>query len=89
LVFYGRALIWPLLFCIPFADFAAEDGVVALTPEQIQKRVKFWVVRCKIGAIITLPVFVAWIVIAQVFRGSVFPHTWYMLNANDVALTGW
>jgi hypothetical protein len=51
--------------------------------------VQKWVSRCKKGAIIGSIMFAGWIVLAQVLRGSVFPPSWYMLNENDVAITGW
>jgi hypothetical protein len=69
-----------------FTDDTAEPG---LTPEEIQMEVQKWVARCKIGAIVGVILFAAWIVLAQVLRGSVFPPSWYMLNQDDVTITGW
>ena len=60
-----------------------------MTPEQIQIEVQKWVTRCRKGAIVGFIVFAAWIILAQVLRGSVFPQSLYMLNADDVAVTGW
>lgn len=62
---------------------------IMLTPEQIRVEVQTWVYRCKVGAVTAGAAFVAWIVTAQVLRGTVFPATWYMLSADNVALTGW
>jgi hypothetical protein len=71
-----------------YTDFT-DDSVPELTPEQIQMEAQKWVARCKVGAVIGFTCFVAWIVVAQVLRGSVFPSTWYMLNADNAELTGW
>jgi hypothetical protein len=71
------------------ADFADDSDDSGLTPEQIQMESQKWVSRCKKGSIVSLIIFVAWIVIAQVLRGSVFPPSLYMLNPDDASITGW
>jgi hypothetical protein len=78
-------------YTMPWAltDFTDNTAEAGLTPEEIQMEVQKWVARCKKGAIVGFIVFVAWIVTAQVLRGSVFPPSWYMLNQDDVAITGW
>lgn len=76
-----------ILLC--FTDFADDNEDSGLTPEQIQMESQKWVSRCKKGAIVSSIIFVAWIVIAQVFRGSVFPPSLYMLNPDDESITGW
>ena len=78
-----------LLIISLFTDFADDNDEAGLTPEQIQVESLKWVSRCKKGAIVSFIVFVAWIVIAQVLRGSVFPPSLYMLNPDDVSITGW
>ena len=70
-------------------DFGDDDDDAALTPEQIQMESQKWVSRCKKGSIVSFIIFIAWIVIAQVLRGSVFPPSLYMLNPDDVSITGW
>jgi hypothetical protein len=76
-----------LLFFI--TDFADDNDDAGLTPEQIQMESQKWVSRCKKGSIVSLIIFIAWIVIAQVLRGSVFPPSLYMLNPDDASITGW
>lgn len=71
-----------------FTDFA-DDAMAELSPEEIQMEVQKWVGRCKVGAITGFTLFTAWIVTAQVLRGSVFPSSWYMLNPDDPTMTGW
>ncbi len=72
-----------------FVDFADDSDESGLTPEQIQMESQKWVSRSKKGAIVSFTVFIAWIVIAQVLRGSVFPPSLYMLNPDDASITGW
>jgi len=47
------------------------------------------VFRCRVGAVLGSLVFVAWIVVAQVYRGTVFPASLYMLNSDSAEMTGW
>lgn len=72
-----------------FVDFADDNDESGLTPEQIQMESQKWVSRCKKGAFVGFTVFIAWIIIAQVLRGSVFPPSLYMLNPDDASITGW
>jgi hypothetical protein len=76
-----------LLFAV-IADFPDENAP-EMTPEEIQMETQKWVTRCKFSAVIVTGLFVAWIVVAQVLRGSVFPPSLYMLNADDAEVTGW
>jgi hypothetical protein len=77
-----------MMFCIDFAADAA--GLQTLTPEEVQRLVKVWVGRCRMGAILSWTLVIGWIVTAQVLRrDSVLPAKWYMLNADDASLTGW
>ena len=70
-------------------DFADDNEDSELTPEQIQMESQKWVSRCKKGSIVSFILFVAWVVIAQVLRGAVFPPSLYMLNPDDASITGW
>jgi hypothetical protein len=77
-----------LCFFFP-SDFADDNDESGLTPEQIQMEAQKWVSRCKKGAIVGFIILVAWIITAQLLRGSVFPPSLYMLNPDDVSITGW
>jgi hypothetical protein len=48
-----------------------------------------WVFRCKIGALLGWMLFIAWIVVAQIYRGDVLPNSLYMFNSDSAELTGW
>ena len=60
-----------------------------MSPEDIQMEAQKWVQRCKYGAVIATACFLGWVIIAQVFRGNIFPPSLYMLNLDDAEVTGW
>jgi hypothetical protein len=60
-----------------------------LSPEQIKLEMEKWVRRCHYGAVVSISVFVAWIVIAQVLRGSVLPRQLYFIRPDNADITGW
>jgi len=60
-----------------------------MTADEIQLEAQKWVFRCRVGAVLGSLVFVAWIVVAQVYRGTVFPASLYMLNSDSAEMTGW
>jgi hypothetical protein len=72
-----------------FVVLPEESAADQPSPEQIKMEMEKWVQRCKVSAVIGTATFVAWIVIAQVLRGSVFPHQLYFTRPDNAELTGW
>jgi hypothetical protein len=79
-------------FCLPFfpsllhADF--QDDPVERDTEAIKQEAELWVQRCKYSAAVVMSLWIGWIVAAQLLR-DILPPSWYMLNADDSAQTGW
>jgi hypothetical protein len=78
-------------------DFPEESATAAaqqqprpeLSPEEIKLEMEKWVRRCHYGAVVSITAFVAWIVIAQVLRGSVLPRQLYFIRPDNADITGW
>jgi len=66
-----------------------DDDENGLSSDEIKLEAQKWVFRCKIGAVLGWVLFIAWIVVAQVFRGDLFPSSMYMLSSDSAELTGW
>lgn len=64
-----------------------EDGA-PVSAAFIQTNTEKYVAYSKVGASVCGIFFVAWIFVAQIFRG-VLPAELYLLNGDNVALTGW
>lgn len=59
------------------------------SPEQIKLETEKWVHRCKLASAVAFLLFIAWIVTAQILRGSVLPHKLYFINQDNAEVTGW
>jgi len=73
---------------IIFTDIQ-DDSENGLTADEIKLEAQKWVFRCKIGAVLGWMLFIAWVVVAQIYRGDVFPNSMYMLSSDSAEMTGW
>lgn len=69
-----------------FVDF--QDDPTEATQEEIKQEALKWIQRCKIGASITVTIWLAWIITSQVMRDHL-PASLFMLAPDDSAMTGW
>ena len=79
---HSCVLITPLAY----SDF--QDEPTQRTPEDIEQEAAMWVQRCKTGVFMFVSIWIGWIVASQLLRGTL-PSSWYMLNEDDPAVTGW
>ena len=75
--------------CQKLADFQDDSSEAGPTADEIKIEAQKWVVRCKIGALLGWMLFIAWIVVAQIFRGNLFPNSLYMFSSDSAEWTGW
>jgi len=65
-----------------------QDDPTEATQEEIKQEALKWIQRCKIGASITVTIWLAWIITSQVMRDHL-PASLFMLAGDDSAMTGW
>ena len=68
------------------SDFTEEP--TEATAEEIRIEAEKWVGRSKCMASLAVTIFIAWVVVAQVYRKDL-PSFLYLYNADNAELTGW
>lgn len=70
------------------ADYNDEPDEETLSAEQVKLETKKWVRRSLFGAAVVCSLWVAWIVVFQVFSDEFGPN-WFVMSEDEAEKTGW
>jgi len=69
-------------------DAEFPENETTLNQEQIDLSRRYWIQRCKTGAVTIVCSWIGWIAVAQVMKGHL-PGNWYVRAPDDNEWTGW
>ena len=69
-------------------DGSRDEDEARLHAQVVHKEVEKWVKRSSLGAVLVVSLFVAWVVMFQVYKDSFGPQ-WFVMSEDQGEATGW